>query len=300
MKNKIIIFLLIILTLTGCKEKTYTVSFDTLGGNVLESININQGETLKNIENPIKDGYLFVKWLKDGIEYNFNNPITEDIQLTASWIEAPEIYNYYKITFISEGKTEKTTVKENDLVEEAIPEEKENHIFIGWYVGEEKFDFNTKITKDLTLIAKYELNIVTITYELDGGLGLTLETIPKNSTIPIPTTPTKIGHKFLKWTYNNKEFNFDTKIKENITLKAVWEEITYIQVTFDTDGGNEIPTKTIEKYTKLKELPIPTKEGYQFIEWRLNDEIFNVDTIIENNITLKAIYQENPIVSEEE
>ena len=38
MKNKKIIFiLLLIFTLTGCKTKTYTVSFDTLGGSKIES-----------------------------------------------------------------------------------------------------------------------------------------------------------------------------------------------------------------------------------------------------------------------
>lgn len=291
MRSKKIIYILLILILTGCKEKTYTVTFDTLGGNLLESIILNEGETLEDIENPVKDGYLFVSWLKDGIEYNLQNPITEDITLTANWIETPEIFRYYTITFVTDEKTEKTTVNENELVKEISAPEKENYLFLGWYVGEEKFDFNTKITKDIALVAKYEYNGVTITYDLDGGTGIETEIISKNSTISIPKTPTKDGYKFLKWTLNGQEFSFDTEIVEDITLKAVWEHIEYVTISFDTDGGSKIDDIIIEKYSKIDNLPTPTKEGYIFKEWQLNNTPFNSERNIENNVTLKAIYE---------
>ena len=101
MKNKKLIFLLIIfLLLTGCKEKTYTVTFDTQGGNKIESINISKGKKLKNITPPNKEGYLFVNWQKDGVEYDPETPITEDITLTASWIETPEMHDYYTVIFV--------------------------------------------------------------------------------------------------------------------------------------------------------------------------------------------------------
>lgn len=290
--KKLIYIIILMLCLTGCKEKTFTVTFDTLGGSILDSITLNKGETIENLTPPVKDGFLFVSWLKDGLEYNLNNPITEDITLTANWIEAPEIYNYYTVTFITEETTEKFTIKENDLIEELKAPEKENYIFLGWYVGEEKFDFNTPITKNIVLTAKYELNLVTIKYDLDGGLGLALETIPKNTTLAIIENPTKEGYRFLKWTLNGQEFSFDTKITEDITLKAVWELIEYITVSYDTDGGNYISAQSVEKYTKITKLPIPVKEGYQFLHWQLEGEIFNIDTIVDKDITLKAIYEQ--------
>lgn len=292
MRSKKIIYILILfMFLTGCKEKTYTITFDTTGGNLMENITINEGDNIENIEYPTKDGYLFVSWLKDGQEYDFDTPITEDITLIANWIETPDVYNYYTVTFVMEEKTERIVVKENELVENLNAEEKEGYRFIGWFIDEEKFDFTTKITKDISLTAKYELNIVTVTYDLDGGYGLALETIPKNTSVPIPETPTKKGYKFLKWTLDDKEFSFDTKIDKDITLKAVWSLIEYVTVTFDTDGGNKIDSMTIEKYEKINNIPTPKKEGYIFKEWKLNNETFNIDTFIENNITLKAIYE---------
>lgn len=290
-KSKILRMLLLALLLTGCKNKTYTVTFNTQGGTLLESVELREGETIENITSPEKEGYLFVSWLKDGREYDTKNPITEDILLTANWIEKPQIFDYYTITFINDDKVEKYTVKENESIDEPKAKNKENYLFLGWYIGEEKFDFNQKITKDISLVAKYQLNVVTITYDLDGGEGLTMESITKNTCATIPTTPTKKDYKFLKWTLDGQEFSFDTKIDKDITLKAVWELIEYVTVTFDTGGGNVIESERIEKYSRLKTLPTPKKEGYKFINWQYKGEMFSIDTKIENDITLIAVYE---------
>ena len=292
MKNKKIILLLLCLILTGCKEKTYTVTFDTSGGSVLSSITLKEGETIEDIENPTKEGYLFVNWLKDGIEYKEETPITEDITLIANWIEEPTIPNTYTITFINDDKVEKTVVKENETIKEPKKPSKENYLFLGWYIGNEKYDFNSRINNDITLKAKYEYNLVTVTYDLEGGIGLAMETITKNTTISIPEPPIRIGYRFLKWTLNDKDFSFTTKINKDITLKAVWEKIEYVVIIFDTDGGTTLNPKTIEKYSKINELPTPVKDGYEFVEWQLDNQSFNIDTEIDKNITLKAIYKE--------
>lgn len=291
MKNKKIIFLALCLLLTGCKEKTYTVTFDTNGGTQIEPIIIKEGESLKNIEEPKKEGYLFINWLKYGIEYNLDKPINEDITLQANWVEEPDIPNTYTVTLVIDDKIEKTVVKENDVIKEPKIPKKENYRILGWYLGNEKYDFNTKIIKDITLTAKYELNIVTVTYDLNGGVGLALEIIPKNTTIKIPETPQRPGYRFLKWTLNDQDFSFTTKVTKDITLKAIWELIEYVTITFDTDGGTIIKPQKIEKYTKLNELPTPIKENYKFIGWYLDDLVFDTDTKIEKDITLKAIYE---------
>ena len=288
--KKIILILLLFILLTGCKEKTYTITFNTNGGTLLENIIVNKGEKINNINTPTKEGYLFVNWLKDGLEYDTNQPINEDITLTASWIEEPEIHNYYTINFIIDDKIEKTTVKENETLNEPKVPQKENYNFIGWYVGEEKFNFNTKIDKDLTIKAKYELNVITITYDLDNGTPTKKEYIKKGSIISIPEIPLKKDHKFLKWTSNGEEFSFEKKITEDITLKAIWEPIEYITINFDTDGGNQIEPIIIEKYSKIEKIETPSKEGYIFKEWQLYNEKFDIDTIINTDITLKAIY----------
>lgn len=293
MRSKKIIFLLLCLLLTSCKEKTYTITFNTTGGTKMDNIVLKEGENIKDIKPPKKEGYLFVNWLNDGIEYNIEKPITKDITLTANWVETPDLSNYYAVTFINANSKKEIKVKENETVEALTPEEKDNYIFIGWYLDEEKYDFDTKVTKNIILTAKYEIKKVTITYDLDGGIGPVSSKIPIGSSLGIPEQPKRDGYKFLKWMLNNKEFSFDTKIKEDITLKAIWEKIEYVIIKYDTDGGNPIDSITIEKHSQIDKLPTPTKEGYIFKEWQLNDKVFDIETKIENNITLKAIYEKN-------
>lgn len=291
MRSKIKIILLLCLILTGCKEKTYKITFDTNGGSVMKSITIKEGENIKDIETPTKEGYLFVTWLKDGTPYNQNNPVNEDINLTATWIETPKVKDTYTITYIIDNYEDKEVVRENTTINERKAPKKENYTFLGWYHENKLFDFNTKITKDIVLTAKYELNKVTITYELDGGTGQTSEDIYINSTPNIPVTPVKDGYRFLKWTLDNKDFSFNTKVTKDITIKAIWEKIEYVIVQYDTDKGNTINSETIEKYSKLKKLPTPKKEGYKFIEWQLNNQKFDIDTKITTDIVLKATYE---------
>ena len=293
MRCKKYICLLILILLTGCSTKTYTVSFNTEGGTIMDSIVVSKGDTLENITPPEKEGYLFVNWLRNGIEYKSDYPINEDLNLTANWIEEPEIYNYYQVTFITGDRIEKISVQENEPVTPPKEDEIENYLFLGWFSGEELFDFTTPITKNISLTAKYELNLVTVTYNLDGGIGLAMETIKKNTTLSIPPTPYKPDYKFLKWTLNNKDFSFDTPITTNIELTAVWEKIEYVTVKFNTEGGMGIDDIILEKYSKLSNVTIPEKDGYTFVEWYLDEEPFNMDTIIEEDIILKAVYKEN-------
>ena len=285
------IMLLLCLILTGCTTKTYTITFDTSGGELMQSIILEEGDTIENVSLPKKDGYLFVSWLKDGLEYNIKSPVNENITLTAKWVETPEILNNYTVTFIVDGVSETTKVKENDTIKEPKHPKKENHLFLGWYVGEEKYDFNNKVTKDLTLTAKYQLDVINVTYDLDGGEGPSNKTILRNSTVSIPEPPKKEGYKFIKWTLNDKDFSFTTTITNDITLKAIWEKIEYITITFDTDGGNIIEETIIEKNSKLNNLPIPEKEGYIFKEWQTNNKKITSDTVIEKDSILKAIYE---------
>ena len=163
---------------------------------------------------------------------------------------------------------------------------------MGWFFGDSEYDFSNKVTKDIVLTAKFKKDEVIVTFDIYDGLVISKQNIIRGNTIDIPDIPKRDGYRFLKWTLNDLEFNFDTKINEDITLTAVWEEIQYVTVTFDTLGGNIIDPITIEKYTKIDDFPVALKEGYKFVEWRLDDQSFDLDTNIMSNISLVAYYEE--------
>lgn len=87
-----IIALLFMLTVaTSCKKtnndknKIVTVTFDTDGGNYIESKKILVGKKLLEIEEPVKNGYKFLGWYLNEVLFDINTPITEDCTLVAKW-----------------------------------------------------------------------------------------------------------------------------------------------------------------------------------------------------------------------
>ena len=54
--------------------------------------------------------------------------------------------------------------------------------------------------------------------------------------------------------------------------KPSGEDETTCTVTFDTDGGSEIPSQTVKKGEKVKKPTTPEKAGYEFAGWYVDDE----------------------------
>ena len=301
MKKNIFIFIIIIcLLLTGCKSKEYTVTFMD-EDKVLDSVTVKKGDNIKDIDIPKKNGYIFVSWSKDGISYDSDKPINDDITLTANWVEEPVPIKNYTVTF-NYGEYVKTqTVREGELaVRPEKDPKKDKHDFIGWYVGEYEYDFNMPVTKDIVIMAKYEKNRVIITYELDGGTGLKQIEINKGSIPDRPKNPSKFGYDFVGWTIDNEGYNFDKPINKDTTIKANYEATVYIKITFDSNGGNEVNTKYIPSGSKLNELPIPIKEGYTFKYWAIDNKEFDKNISITKDITLIAIYEDKEELPKEE
>lgn len=82
----------------------------------------------------------------------------------------------------------------------------------------------------------------------------------------------------------------DKENLEDISSSLEENKILY-NVEFDTDGGNEINTQTVEKGNFVNQPTTPTKKGYKFIEWQLNGEKFDFKQEITSNITLKAKWE---------
>ncbi len=300
MKKKILTLILLLICLTACKTKTYTVTFETDEGTVLESFEIKKGSTIEDINPPEKEGYIFVKWLKEGIEYDEDTPITDDITLTAIWIETPELAKQYTVTFNIDGTIKTKTVKEQETVEKPKDPTKEDYKFIGWYIGETPYDFDTPIEKDIVIVAKFEQQKIMINFDLKGGSGITTKAINRGDTLEVSQKPTKIGYNFVMWTLNGKYFPLDTKIEEDLNLVAVWEKIEYVLVEFKTNGGSQIDPQIIQKGTTLSEIKTPTKEGYTFKNWSLNGKTFDINSEVKEDIILTAVWIEDIEIEKED
>jgi uncharacterized repeat protein (TIGR02543 family) len=77
-------------------ETFYTVTFDSKGGSPVDSQSVAEGGKATRPKNPEKRGFGFVNWYDNGECagdcYDFETPVTDDIDLYAGWNET-----FYKI-----------------------------------------------------------------------------------------------------------------------------------------------------------------------------------------------------------
>lgn len=98
---------------------------------------------------------------------------------------------------------------------------KEGYTFVGWYLGDEKYDFSKPVISNITLVAKWNINKLSIKFDSNGGSKIESKQINYGSTISLPSIERE-GYDFLGWTLDGVIITEETQIKKDITLKALW------------------------------------------------------------------------------
>ena len=92
------------------KSNKYNIIFNTNGGTSIKQVTADY-ETLINIENPTKDGYIFEGWYKDEAfttKYIITTMPNEDITLYAKWVEYMKPYEVNGSKYIYFGEYPQT------------------------------------------------------------------------------------------------------------------------------------------------------------------------------------------------
>ena len=74
-------------------------------------------------------------------------------------------------------------------------------------------------------------------------------------------------------------------------MKAIYEANVYYKVTFDSNGGSEVPSQMIQAGYSIQTIPKAIKEGYIFKYWTFDGEKYDINMVINSNITLVAYYE---------
>ena len=159
----------------------------------------------------------------------------------------------YEVIFNIDGKETIVNINKGNKVETIEEPKKEGYTFDGWYLGEEKYDFNKEVTSDLTLVAKWTKNNVQeepetpvktktyiVKFNTDSESIINDLKVKKNDKVTKPSDPVKNGYKFLGWYLNGKIYNFDKKITKNITLVAKWEKLPVINYLIEKVEGSTL------------------------------------------------------------
>ena len=211
----------------------------------------------------------------------------------------------YTVTFNAYGgfpTPDEQHVKSGEKAVLPVEPTLKGYTFAFWYLGEDEqnataYDFDTPVTENITLTAKWNINKYTVTFNSYGGTPVPpVQEVEYGLTATKPADPTLKGYTFAFWYLGEDEqnataYDFDTPVTENITLTAKWN-INKYTVTFNSYGGTPVPpAQEVEYGLTATEPAAPKKTGYTFDGWYLGDEKYDFSAAVEQNITLTAKWE---------
>lgn len=243
-------------------------------------------------DDPTADGYQFEGWYtqKNGGElFNFNQKITKDVTVYAHWSEVKPDHTVYFDCGNQAAESTKVVVQHGETVTPPDDPKADGYRFEGWYTqenGGEKFDFNQKITKDVTVYAHWSVK-------------------------PTPTPDPKPNPDPEPNPNPNPDPNPDAK-EYTLTEK----DGTLVRVTVEKNGTTVDITKNVELKkegtTQIGKIPAgamvtvtanAAPEGMVFAQWNISDPALMGDPDVAHtsqtmkfpmpakDVTIEAMYE---------
>ena len=203
----------------------------TADGESISTQTIDRGGKFTEPAAPSKENHTFAGWYNGDEKFDFDADTTNApnvLNLVAKWD-----INQYTVKFVSEhGSFADQTIEHGKPIDtdKLTPPIVEGFTFDGWYADkahETKFDFNTQITSDTKVYAKWTANDYEVSFVTEHGDAPDSQNVPYNETADDPGKLTEEGYTFIGWytdeTYT-KEFDFSTPITGDTKVYAKWEK----------------------------------------------------------------------------
>jgi uncharacterized repeat protein (TIGR02543 family) len=262
----------------------YTVTFEDYDGSVITTQSVDHGsDALAPNSNPTRTGYTFQSW---NVPYA---DITANLTVTATYT-----INSYSIHFDANGGSAVNTIVQNyatAVVAPAAPT-RTGYMFDGWYLDDQwttPYVFSTIAAENIDLIAKWTINLVTLSFDSDGGTAVTALVQNYDTPIAAPTAPTKVGHTFDGWYVEpalTTSAVFSTMPAQNTTFYAKWV-INQYTVTFQDYNESVLKTQTVNYGSAATAPNNPTRPNYTFGGWDVGY------TNVTGDLTVTATYTIN-------
>lgn len=238
-------------TLKAKWAPTSSIIFNSNGGSKVASITGEEGTKVTAPANPTKTGTTFSGWTPE-IPATFP---ADDLTVKAIWGKV------ITVTFNNNGGTGTTSLKGGIGDRLTLPANpvRTGYTFTGWDPSlPSYFPEGNK-----TYTAQWKINEVTITFDTDGGTSIA--SVKGNfgtAVTPPAANPTKANNTFTGWSPSIPS----TFPAANLTITAQWK-INQTTVTFDSDGGTPVASKTGNIGSTLAAPANPVKIGYSFTGW---------------------------------
>ena len=236
----------------------YVIKFNPDGGSDIADVTVRYNEDYV-LPTPVRENYVFLGW-KEGetaYEQSGNWQKTSGAELTAQWVIAKST-----ITFEANNGSIVSPMTINYGEDYTLPViTRENFAFVGWFIGEQKFESGTLLTGDITLSAKWKSVTDTFSYtEANGEVTLT-EFLGGVTDVVIPAkingvAVTKLADGIFRnnaditsVTFDGGFENYDAKLFQGCTsLKRLVISGAYDKQLYYLfgDGINDIPESLTE------------------------------------------------------
>ena len=297
------------------------VTFDANGGTVNPDRKIvRYGDKYGELPIPTRSGYGFFGWAtSDDFSIDADDNII-GYKLRASWQN-----DSYTLIYDANGGTIKNDYRNLKLMSDSIVifdmfnnstvtfldviYERDGYVFKEWNTKADgtgtRYSINQESiitpSNDSTfrLYAIWEKNAGKITFNSNYNNQTKIQSFVYNSDVNLENnTFTREGYRFKSWNTlangNGISFSDGQIINRNndLLLYAIWE-INKYTVTFNSNGGSNVSSQTINYNGKVTKPTNPTKTGHTFKEWQLNGNPYDFNAGVTSNITLTAVWNIN-------
>ena len=195
----------------------------------------------------------YLKRARNDIELHVGNELVQTIE------DVPFGKLLKDIKIVTDGDNDKLNSDcfLTDYVPSNVPE---GYKFAGWSVSNGNADADGNMLIDdastmpstkLNLYAIWEpiKSIVKVSFDSTGGSLVNDQNIAFNSKASKPENPIKKGFKFINWYYNGTVYNFNSEVKDDLTLHAVWQPLDLVEyhVYHKIEGTEEIIAEKVGK-----------------------------------------------------
>ncbi|MBE6674170.1 MAG: hypothetical protein E7596_03575 [Ruminococcaceae bacterium] len=264
------------------RKKMVTVTYNANGGTMASNSTTVEEGSIISAPAANKTGYS-LSW-----DYDFTKPVTADVTINAVWT-----VNNCAISTNVDGVITRFELAYGSIPSGITAPTKFGYDFAGWKYGDVDFDITVPYNysdTEIEIVAVFKPIEFKIQYILDEGLETnnagnvtTFTIVTENgeelSIALLAPTHKSANYSFIGWCTDIERNNVIEKIDistvnglgddHKLDLYPKWEIKS--NVTYDANGGSCDKATDVFTFGASYELPVPTKDNYNFVGWYAGD-----------------------------